>query len=117
MVYAMRWCIFLVNGHHGFADIVRWHDVDSILRTQRKHGHPRQKMYRLHHVELRSLWASAVPEHNGRPENRLLHVWEQTIRHVLAKLFCPRIRVVIGPLPVNGTLFGYHFIFSFSRDG
>ena len=74
MINAMRGRFILMNRHHRFAHIVCRHNVNSIVRAQRKHGHTRQEIYRLHHVELRSLGAPAVTQHDGRSKNRFLHV-------------------------------------------
>src|SRR2546426_1654166 len=70
MVDAVPGRVLLMNGHDRFADKVRRHNVDFIVRTQRKNRHLRQHVERPNHVELRSLDAPAVAEDDGGAEDR-----------------------------------------------
>src|SRR6202008_3520521 len=101
----------------GFGNVVRRHDVNFIVRAQRKNRHLRQNVKGLNHVELRSLGAAAVAHDDGGAENRLGHVGQKLIGHVLAEFLGARVGIVIGARPVDGRVFADDFVFSFSGDG
>src|SRR6266404_746174 len=117
MIDAVRRQFFLMNGHDGFSDEVRRHNIDFILRTQRKDRQASEKVEVLHHVELRSLRTSAVAHNNGRAKDGARHVGQKLMNHVLGELLGARVRIIVRARPIDGRIFGDDFVPALSRDG
>ena len=83
----------------------------------RQNWQARQKNECLDHVELRRFRMAAVAQHNAGPENGFRGVREQHSRHVFAKFFGARIRIVIRAVPIDGMIFGDHFVAALPRYG
>ena len=117
MVDLMRRIRFLMQRDDRFGDIVHRDDIDPIGRAKRQNRQAREKHERANHVELRRFGAAAVAEHDARTKHGSRNVGEQFPHHVLAEFFRARVRVVVGAVPVDGSVFGHHFVAALARDG
>src|SRR6266536_6260198 len=90
-------------------------DVHVIARTQWKRRQSCEEHKGAYHVELRSLGAATVTKHDAGSENCLWYVGQKLTNHVLAEFFCARVGIVVRAVPVDGIVFGDHFILALSR--
>src|SRR3981081_531247 len=99
-----------MQGCNCFGNKTHIHNVDLVRWTKRKNRQPSQESKCLHHLELCRLGIAAVPQHNTWAENCLRSAGKKLSHHVLAELLCPRIRIVIRPLPVDRSVLDDNFI-------
>src|SRR5215470_10709899 len=105
MVDAMSSPLFLMDGDNCLANIVGGNDVDAVVRAQWKYRQPRQDVKSLHHIELGGLGSPAITHNDRWAKNGTGYVWQKLGDHVLTKLFCARVRIVVGAIPVDGGIF------------
>src|SRR5947209_2316942 len=91
-------------------------NVDPVGGPEWQHWQPGQKHECLDHVELRRFRKTAVSQYNAGTKDGLGGVGKQHSHHVLTKLFCSRVGIVIGTIPFDGAIFGYHLVSASSRD-
>ena len=101
----------------GLGHEVHRHDVHAIGRTKGEHRQPREKGERTDHVELRGFRPAAVAEDDARPENRDRHVAQQAAHHLLAAPLRARVRIVVGPRPVERLVFPDDLVAAVAGDG
>ena len=117
MIDAVRGRGLLMNGDDGFGDVVRGHDVDSIVGTQRKNREAGQDVEGLHHVELRSFGAAAVAHYDRGTEDGARHVGQQLVHHVLAEFLGACVGIVVGAGPVDRGVFGDDLVLALAGYG
>ncbi len=61
--------------------------------------------------------AAAVAQHDAGTKNGARHVGEKFAHHVLAEFFRARVRIVVGAVPVNRSVFGDDFVAARARHG
>src|SRR5580693_5739204 len=101
MISVVLRAIFLMQRSNRISHEVDVHNVNLVIRTKRKHRQSSQENERFDHVELGSLRATAVSEHDARTKNRKRHFWQKLPDHVLTELFRTGVRIIIRPLPIN----------------
>ena len=106
---------FLMQGGDRVGDKIHVHDVDLVLGAERQHRQARQEHERLHHVELRGLGMAAVAQHDAGPKNGVRRIRQQLPHHVLAKFLGARVGIVVGAVPIDGAVFGDHFVAALPR--
>src|SRR5580693_5580000 len=114
MISVVLRAIFLMQRGNRISHEVDVYNVNLVIRTKRKHRQSSQEHKRFDHVELGSLRATAIAEHDARTKNRKRHFRQKLPDHVLAKLFCPGIRIVIRPLPIDRLILRDYFILTFA---
>src|ERR1700683_1238811 len=100
----------LMQGRDGIGDEIHIDDIDLVGGAKWKYGQSCQEYEGLHHVELRGLRMAAVAENDAGPENSGWSIRKQHMQHVLAKFLGTRIGIVVGAIPFNSAVFGYHFV-------
>ena len=108
---------FLVQRDDGLRNVVHRNDIDPVGRAKRQNRQARKKYECADHVELRRFRAAAVAQHDARTKHGSRNIGQQFPHHVLAEFFRARIGIVVGAVPVDGSVFGNHFVAAVPRHG
>src|SRR6266446_10769299 len=77
-------------------------DVHAIARTQWKRRQSSEEHKGAYHVELCSLGAAAVTQHDAGTKNSLRYVGQKLANHMLAEFLCASVGIIVGTIPIDG---------------
>src|SRR5579864_153341 len=105
-----------VESGDGVGNEIYIDDIHAIFRPQWEERQSGEKYKGPHHVELRSLGAAAVTEHDAGTEDSFGYFRQKLANHVLAKLLSARVGIVVGAVPVNRIIFGDNFVLALAGN-
>src|SRR5258705_9862110 len=107
----------LMQGDHGFRNVVDGNDIDTVGRAKWQDWKSSEKNERANHIELRCFGSAAVAPHNTGTKDSARYVREQFAHHMLAEFFCARVRDVVGTIPVDRSVLADNFVAAMSGYG